>query len=70
MEGGLPDEPGVVQATRHVLRINKLSSHLPDHDEPSLPRPDQSRENRGKVVVYMDDIMIFTATIEEHQQII
>ena len=26
--------------------------------------------NRGKVVVYMDDIMIFTATIEEHQQIV
>ena len=26
--------------------------------------------NWGKVVVYMDDIMIFTATIEEHRQII
>ena len=26
--------------------------------------------NRGKVVVYMDDIMIFTATIEEHCQVV
>ena len=26
--------------------------------------------NRGKVVVYMDDIMIFTKTLEEHRQIV
>ena len=26
--------------------------------------------NQGKVVIYMDDIMIFTATLEEHQQIV
>ena len=26
--------------------------------------------NRGKVVVYMDDIMIYTTTLEEHRQIV
>ena len=26
--------------------------------------------NQGKVVVYMDDIMIFTKTLEEHRQIV
>jgi len=26
--------------------------------------------SKGKVVIYMDDILIFTATIEEHRQIV
>ena len=26
--------------------------------------------NRGKVIVYIDDIMIFTADIKEHQQVV
>jgi len=44
---------------------HQQSSHFPDHDERDIP----DLISEGVVCVYLDDILIFTETMEEHDRV-
>jgi len=66
VEGHLPDQPWLVQTPCHVLWPHEQSHHLSDDDGRHLC---EDLISEGIVMVYLDDILIFTETLEEHQKI-
>src|SRR6201996_3364678 len=58
MEGCLQNKSRLVQASCDVLWLDKLASLL------------RELVNEGHVVIYLDDILIFTETLEEHHRIV
>jgi len=60
VEGCVPNEPRTLRTTGYVFWTVQQSSDVPDHD---------GLITEGVVVVYLDDILIFTETLEEHRRI-
>ena len=66
MEGCLLHQPRPFRTSGDVLWPYQLPSHFPSPNELDFLRPDC----RSKVAVYLDDILIFTITLEEHRTIV
>jgi hypothetical protein len=66
MESCIAHQPRTLQMDRNVFRSYQFSSHISKFHEPYI----QTLIYRGVVAIYMDDILVFTETHEQHKQVI
>ncbi|SJL16678.1 uncharacterized protein ARMOST_20207 [Armillaria ostoyae] len=62
----LPYQPRVIRAHRYVFRPHQLSHHF----QWMINDIFKDLIAEGKVTIYLDDILIFTKTLDEHQHIV
>ena len=66
MEGSIHDPYKVLWADSYVLWNDKFASHILGDDEWNPERYD----NKGKVVAFVDDVLVETETEEEYDEIV
>ena len=66
MESHIQDKQRLIQTHSHVLWTYQFTGYIPSVYESYL----QDLINAGHMIVYMDNILVFTDTIEDHESIV
>ena len=62
MESSIRDKIWIIRTNSHVFQTMQFASNISNNEERNLSRYDKERW----IIIYMDNIFIFTKTIEEN----